>query len=131
MERWDEVCKGMIPKGAYECELINGERNGLIVKLKSRDTAVTIDFGIVACLRMFDEGTLLVDWPPVCEAKKTNGFCNIIYEIHNGELLKSVIHLSGTLYEIGELHHYVVIAENYVIEVISKWEPDISVIRIW
>lgn len=130
MEQWNEIFKGTIPKGAYECKLINGENCGLVILLNNKSYAVTIDFGVTICLRMFDEGALLMEWPPFYEAKRTNGFSNIIYEICDGSLLETVKSLSSNLYEDGELHHYVVVTENYVIEIISKWEPDISVLEI-
>ena len=35
--------------------------------------------------------------------------------------------ISGGLYEYLNLKHYVVISENYIVEIITEWEPDIQV----
>lgn len=129
MERWEKVSCGTIPKGHYECELVNGELTGLVLKLKSEKNIVKINFGAILCLRMFDEGVLLADWPPMHIQRQIREVNSVIYEITDGELLKEVQDLSKGIYVDEEIHHYAVLSENYLIEIISKWEPDISIIQ--
>ena len=35
MEKWKEVFGGIIPKAVYQVQLINGEKQGLTIKLSS------------------------------------------------------------------------------------------------
>lgn len=35
MERWKEVFIGIIPKAVYQMQLMNGEKQGLIIKLSN------------------------------------------------------------------------------------------------
>ena len=35
MEKWKEVFGGIIPKAVYQVQLINGEKQGLTIKLKN------------------------------------------------------------------------------------------------
>ena len=45
MEKWKEVFGGIIPKAVYQVQLINGEKQGLTIKLSSSQTCVMINFG--------------------------------------------------------------------------------------
>ena len=56
MEKWKEVFVGIIPKAVYQVQLINGEKQGLTIKLSSSQTCVMINFGMVQAVRMLDEG---------------------------------------------------------------------------
>lgn len=47
MEKWKEVFIGTIPKAVYQVQLINGEKQGLTIKLLSSQTYVMINFGMV------------------------------------------------------------------------------------
>lgn len=127
MERWTEAFPGKIPKDMYSCELENGEMNGLIIRLSSKKYRITIDFGNILGLRIFDEGCLLGDWPPLKVVKETGHFRNTIYLIKNGGLEATIREASGNLYDDMELLHYAIITMNYIIDVVSRWEPEITV----
>ncbi len=55
------------------------------------------------------------------------GFPNIIYQIKNGEFYEFSKKIAGELCDLLELKHYVIITMNYIIEVITQWEPEITI----
>ncbi|BDF34227.1 hypothetical protein CE91St62_22920 [Lachnospiraceae bacterium] len=133
MENWKVINKGYIPKGKYLAELKNGEEEGLIILLESNEYSVKMDFGLASAVRMFDEGILLqegiFDEEQIVKYKKDN-FSNTIYKIVDGEFGNEVKKISGEMYDVLNLEHYLIITLNYVIEVISQGEPEINVIPI-
>lgn len=131
MEQWEEIYKNAIPAGKYQTLVKNGEEAGLLIKLEDNEYIVNIDFGIVSALRMLDEGILLegiFDENEISRYKKNN-FSNIIYKIQEGEFSKFIKKSSNELYDYLDLKHYVIITMNYVIEVISEWEPSIETLK--
>lgn len=131
MELWEEIYKNTIPIRKYQTIVKNGEESGLLIKLEDNEYIVNIDFGIVSAFRMFDEGIVLggiFDENEILKYKKDN-FSNTIYKIQEGEFGKFIKKTSGELYDFLDLKHYVIITMNYVIEVISEWEPSIEVLK--
>lgn len=131
MEKWQKVYEGIIPAGNYSVNLQNGETDGLIITLSSMSHDVKIDFGVVSAIRMLDEGLVqceLYDDTQIQEQRKEN-FNNTIYRIEGGEFGDFARKIGGELYEgFGYKHlHYIIITMNYVIEVITEWEPNIYV----
>ncbi len=128
MEQWEEIYKSAIPVGKYQTLVKNGEDTGLIIKLEDNEYIVNIDFGIVSAFRMLDEGIALegiFDENEISKHKKNN-FSNTIYKIQDGEFGKFIKKSSNELYNYLDLKHYVIITMNYIIEVISEWEPSIE-----
>lgn len=132
MEKWMETCKGDIPKGKYLAEVRNGEEEGLVILLECEVYSVKIDFGAIPAVRMLDEGILLQGTFDESELMryKNDNFSNTIYKIEDGQFERSVRDMSGEFYDISNFEHYLIITLNYVIEVISEWEPDIEVISL-
>lgn len=129
MEKWQEVFIGKIPKGIYQMQLINGEKQGLIIELSSNHTYVVIKFGIVQAVRMLDEG--IVQNNIYCDSEikkyKDDNFRNVIYEVQEGEFGKQITQISEGYGEYLNLRHYVVITQNYNIDIITEWEPTIEI----
>ncbi len=129
MERWKEIFVGKIPKAVYQIQLINGEEQGLTIRLSSNQTCVMIKFGIVQAVRMLDEG--IVQSNLYCDKEiqkyKDNGFENIIYEVQDGEFAKQINQISVGYWEVLNLKHYVVITQNYNIDIATEWEPTIEI----
>lgn len=131
MEQWEEIYKNTIPAGKYQTLVKNGEETGLIIKLENNECIVNIIFGIVSAFRMLDEGILLAgifDENEISKYKRTN-FSNSIYKIQNGEFGNFIKQTSNELYDYLDLKHYIIVTMNYVIEVISEWEPNIEVLE--
>ena len=132
MEKWHEVFIGKIPKDHYQMQLINGEKQGLIIELSSNNhTCVVIKFGIVQAVRMLDEGIVQSDLYSDSEIKryKEDGFSNVIYEVRQGEFAKQFNQVSGGYGEVLNLKHYVVITQNYNVDIVTEGEPTVEVLQ--
>jgi len=131
MEKWEEIFKNTIPKGDYCTVVKNGEESGLNIELECSDHLVKINFGAVSALRMFDEGILLNGVFDEKEVERFKGdkFSNVIYKLEKGEFGKFVKNASDELFDYLDLKHFIIITMNYVIEIISQWEPNIEVTK--
>lgn len=133
MEKWEEVYKGIIPVGKYQASVQNGDEFGLTIKLESNEYCVNIFFGGGASLRMLEEGIVLENIFSGDDAKKyeKDKFYNVIYKIQDSEFNKFIKSISNELFDFLKLKHYVVVTMNYIIEVITQWEPEIEVVENW
>lgn len=91
-----------------------------------------MSIGILLYLDLeFWEGTLKTLTPSLQENAKyftTRSYLTLtIYQIIKGDFGGFIQQISGGLYEYFNLKHYVVISENYIVEIITEWEPDIQV----
>ncbi|MBD5523592.1 MAG: hypothetical protein HDR04_04080 [Lachnospiraceae bacterium] len=129
MERWREVFIGEIPKGVYQMQMVNGEKQGLTIELSSANVCVMLKFGMVQAVRMLDEGIVQNDLYSDAAVKeyKDNNFTNVIYEVQQGEFAKQISKISGEYGRILRLKHYVVITQNYNLDIVTEWEPTIEV----
>ena len=131
MEQWEEIYKSTIPVGKYQTLVKNGEEAGLSIKLESNEYIANINFGVVSAFRMLDEGIVLegiFDENEISKYKNSN-FPNTIYKIQDGEFGNFIKKTSNELYDYLGLKHYLIITINYVIEVISKWNPSIEILK--
>lgn len=129
MEKWKEIFPGVIPNGEYTVSMLNGEETGLVIELKNNDNLVVIKFGNVCAFRVLDEGIVQGDVysdEAIHEIKKRE-FDNIIYKVKGGKFNSYINKISSGYSEILDLNHYVVITLNYNIDIVSQWEPEISV----
>ena len=129
IEIWEKAFKGKIPKEKYEMLLQNGEKDGLIITLSSVRHNVFINFGAVSAIRMLDEGIVLnnlFDYKQIEEFRK-NGFDNTIYQILDGEFDRFVREIGGDLCDCLNFKHYIVVSLNFIVEIITEWEPDIII----
>ena len=132
MEKWKEVFGGIIPKAVYQVQLINGEKQGPTIKLSSSQTCVMINFGMVQAVRMLDEGIVQSNLYSENEIRKykDNDFRNIIYEVQDGEFSEQINQISDGYGEALNLKHYVVITQNYNIDIVTEWEPTIEISKM-
>lgn len=132
MEKWKEVFVGTIPKAVYKVQLINGEKQGLTIELSSGQTCVMINFGMVQAVRMLDEGIVQSNLYSENEIQKykDNDFQNIIYEVQDGEFAEQINQISDGYGEVLNLKHYVVITQNYNIDIVAEWEPTIEISKM-
>ena len=130
MEKWKEVFVGKIPPNPYQMQMINGEKQGLTLKLISNHVCVMIKFGMVQAVRMLDEGIIQTNLYCDEEIKKYKecNFQNCIYEVQEGEFGKQINQISGGYGEFLNLRHYVVITQNYNVDIVTEWEPTIEIL---
>ena len=130
MENWNVVFDGIITQDNYQTQITNGEDKGLIIELKSNNHHVIMNFGVVQAIRMLDEGIVqneLYSYNEVEKFKK-DGFKNVIYEVTGGEFAKQIQNISDEYWETLDAKHYVVITQNYNIDIITEWEPEINIL---
>ena len=61
---------------------------------------------------------------------KDNDFQNIIYEVQDGEFSEQINQISDGYGEALNLKHYVVITQNYNIDIVTEWEPTIEISKM-
>lgn len=129
MEIWKEIYKGNIPKDDYEVQLMNSDEKGLLVNLKGKKYHISIDFGYVRAIRMLEEGIVQegVYSDDEIEKYKEHNFENVIYELEDGEFGKEIQTMSAGFIEISDVRHYVLITQNFNIDIITEWEPEFKV----
>lgn len=130
MEIWNEVFGGIIPHDNYQIQVINGEDKGLILELKSNNNHVILNFGVVQAIRMLDEGIVQTELYSYNEFEKfkKDGFKNVIYEVTGGKFAKQIQNIADDYWETLDAKHYVVITQNYNIDIITEWEPEINIL---
>lgn len=130
LELWEKVFEGKIPKEKYEMLLQNGEKDGLVITLIGSQHRVLLNFGAVSAVRMLDEGVALDNLfrDKQIEELRRHDFDNTIYQIWDGEFGGFIQKISGGIYDILGLKHYVIISLNFIVEIITEWEPNIDVI---
>ena len=123
MENWNVVFDGIIPQDNYQTQITNGEYKGLIIELESNNHHVIINFGVVQAIRMLDEGIVQNELYLDSEVEKfkKDGFKNVIYEIKEGQFLREIQNIAGGYCEVLNVKHYIVITQNYNIEIITEW----------
>ena len=129
MEKWKEVFAGNIPHGNYQTQITYGENKGLVVELRSNNNNIVLNFGIVQAVRMLDEGIVQREIYSENEVEqfKKNGFKNIIYEVVDGEFSKQIEIVADSYWETLDTKHYIIITQNYNIDIITEWEPEINI----
>ena len=126
--KWIDRFHGIIPPQQYSVALSNGE-HGLIITLTGQEYTITIDFGNTDALQMLDEGTLLQGTDTLqLQQLRTAGFPDTIYEIEDGALGRYILSCMGP--ELFQHKQYNIITLNYVISVVTQWEPEITVIKV-
>lgn len=129
MEKWKEAFVGIVPQGNYQTEITNGEDKGLVIGLRSNNDNIVLNFGIVQAVRMLDEGIVQKGLYSDSEVErfKKEGFKNIIYEVVDGEFSKQVENIADGYWETLDAKHYVIITQNYNIDIITECEPEINI----
>ena len=134
-ELWHDSFHGQIPRETYDMQLLQGEPQGLVIKLYGSLHHVTLDFGNVQAINILDEGVQLHDPPGVTLANQAelhrSGFPDTLYRVGNGAYaayLKAC--MSADLYEAMNLRQYTLVTRNYVVEIICAAEPTITVTNI-
>ena len=129
MEKWIEVNKGMIPAGEYLMHLQYGDFENLIVFLKSDKFEVTLEFDGDMSFHCVDESS----WPflpydmELFSYYQKKKFDNVLYRIYGGKYYNFSRKHVGQLFFEEEFIHYIVVASNYFIEVITVSTINVTV----
>lgn len=126
---WLDNFQDRIPRQQYSVQLSAGEETGLIITLTSNQCEVVIGFGAVHAFQMLDEGVLLqgADSEQFA-AIRDQKFPSTIYEIKNGDFSRFVESQMGhELFSALDHKQYIIVTLNYVISIVTPWEPEITV----
>lgn len=128
-ETWHEAFPGTIPQDTYTLHLQHGERQGLTILLEGSAHDVTLIFGNVQAVNILNEGVQL-NGPEIINHKqlRESNFAATLYLVENGcygAYIKSL--MSADLYEALNLRQYVLVSLNYVVEIVTGFEPTIQV----
>ena len=122
----------------YQTQILNGEKQGLIVELYGSHFCVIIKFGMIQAMRMLDEGIVQDNLYSKNEIKryKDNNFRNVIYEIKEGEFGKQINAISNGYAECLRLKHYIVITQNRFPQIgypykVAVWRGGINIPSIF
>lgn len=132
MEKWNEIFVGMIPQGIYQTQITSGEMNGLLVNLESSEWNIRINFGVVLGYRVLDEGIVQdgIYSSEEINRYKVDNFKNVIYEILDGHFFKELDKVSMGYLSVLNARHFVIITQNYNIEIITDYEPQIDISQV-
>lgn len=130
MEIWKAVFPGTIPEDRYQTQLSNGEEKGLMIMLKGERHCVLLRFGVVQAVRMLDEGIVQTDLysGQQFDILKKEGFKDVIYEVLHGKFEEQIRKISAGYVEVLKEKHYVIITQNYNIDIIAEWKPEIDIV---
>ena len=127
MEKWKEI--GLIPTGQYETKVIFGEENGLKIELFNEKHRVFLEFGYIYSFRVLEEVIVqsgIYD-DEVIKKFKENNFSSVIYKVEQGIYREQVNKISLGFIDMVEHEHYVIITQNYNIDIIAKNKVDIKI----
>ena len=81
---------------------------------------------------MLDEGIVQNGVYSDDELKKYKGnkFENVIYKVEDGEFNHQVSKMSYGFTDMIDVKHYVLITQNFNIDIITDWEPKLKVIDV-
>ncbi len=129
MEVWKEVHKGMIPNDVYKTWITNSEERGLDIELMGSTYHVTIKFGNASAIRILDEGIVQegVYSDKEISKYKNGNFMNRIYELEGGKFGREIEEMSSGFIDMASIRHYVIITDNFNIDIVTEWEPDLKV----
>ena len=127
MEKWKEYFKGKIPKAMYETNIKFGEKTGLIIELLNDDVIITIEFGNIISFRVLEEGYVQTDiyCKEEIEKYKQSNFENIIYIVEEGKYANEIKKITDGYMDIIDYYHFIIITQNYNIDIITEYLPGI------
>ncbi|MBO5110525.1 MAG: hypothetical protein J6D21_07395 [Clostridia bacterium] len=134
MKNWKAAFPEMLPPRttSYYVRVCDGDE-GLVVELYSETVKVVLDFGITVATRIFEETTVEADihGNGIDQAITDEKAQHVVYELKDANFKREVQQLMGDLWEIVEdPRHYAIYTNNYIVEVISRGEPEIEVGQI-
>lgn len=128
-ELWNEACKGEIPPAAYRAAAITSDRSTLTISLENAKYRITADFDRTIAIRMLDKRIIPDGTYSASELERfrKDGYQNVIYRIQDGEFASFIKQGQRAKALSMNSQHYIIITENYAVEIISEKEPHIIV----
>ena len=129
MEQWNEIFKGYIPQGNYSVSILSGEEKGLVIKLVDGETVIHLNFGLVQAFRVVEEGLVQTQlyFNKELSNYSSNNFQNVIYELVGEQFDQQMEDMSLGYSKIINMRHFLLITQNYNIDILSEGLPEIIV----
>ena len=129
MEKWEEF-ENKIPKSKYySTKICNSDEEGLVVTLYDCKNVIDIMFGRVISVNTIEEGMnqdyLYSD--EITNVLKKVNFDNVICKVFDGVYCDFVKKIANGMWEAVNAEHYVIITQNFNIDIISEFEPEIVI----
>lgn len=127
MEKWKKVINDCFGEKRCETLLTISENDGLQIELSNSEKKLKIVFGNAQAIRFLDEGLVqnfLYDNITI-DGNDNTSFDSIMYEITNGEFNNFIDKISYGMSKELAMKHYIIITQNYNIEILTQWKPDI------
>ncbi|CAD5903199.1 hypothetical protein [Carnobacterium maltaromaticum] len=123
---WNPV---QVPKESYELEAINYDNKGLLIRLESIQTIVTIHFpGVIEGFRTTDEGNR---WKTVSEILSTHNkgiFAGrILFKVSESDFSKWIESESFNFIQKDDVTHYLIVTSNDLTDILAYEDPIISI----
>lgn len=101
-----------------------------MIKLKGKKHEVLLRFEVVQAVRMLDEGIVQTDLysGQQFDILKKEGFKDVIYEVLHGKFEEQTQKMSAGYVDASEQKHYLIIIQNYNIDIIAEWKPEIDIV---
>lgn len=127
MEKWEEYFKGTVPRAMYETNIKFGEKKGLILELLNKDDTITIEFGNIISFRVLEEGYVQTDiyCKEEVDKYKHSNFANVIYRVEGGKYAKDIKEIADGYMDIIDYYHFIIITQNYNIDIITEFLPEL------
>lgn len=129
MEKWKKVLPSVYNNLCYKTLLTMGEDEGLRIILNNPQNTINLFFGNIYALRFLDEGIVqkkLYD-EVYMNDETIKSFDGVLYEIENGEFFNFMNNISFDMATTYNIKHYIIITQNYNIEILTQWKPDIEI----
>lgn len=122
---WNPV---QVPKESFELEAINYDNKGLLIRLESNQTVVTIHFsGVIEGFRTTDEGNR---WKTISEILSNHNkgiFAGrIIFKVSESDFSKWIESESFTFIKKDDVTHYLIVTNNDLTDVLAYEDPIIK-----
>ena len=128
MEKWKVYDNNIFFDGYFEVS-ISFLFFWLTVYLFDDEKKIEINFYLVHGFRLLDEGIvqngIYLNDDQLMTLKK-NHFCNVLYELTDGEFGEFIFDTAGGFLSEKEIFHYVVITPNYNIDIVSRGIPKVT-----
>lgn len=123
---WNPV---QVPKESYELEAINYDNKGLLIRLESIQTIVTIHFpGVIEGFRTTDEGNR---WKTVSEilSNHNKGIFTgrVIFKVSDSDFSKWIESESFSFIKKEDVVHYLIVTSNDLTDVLAYESPIIKI----
>lgn len=128
MEIWTPAFPDIFSEDHYSIELINGDKNGLVITLCGEKEAIRLNFGIITAFQMYEENLNGGDYDfEELKRVQINHCRERVYEIRDGKFLSIVQNESMDLWDnLTNPKQYIIITENYSVNVICDGKPKIK-----